>query len=76
MAKLKSQSTRYITIKESEYLMMYENTMMVEALRIAGIEQMPIYKAMQRVLEDKRVEVHIKPLCSRYSFEKDKAERP
>lgn len=55
--------------------MMYENTMMVEALKIAGIEEMPIYKAMLRVLEDKRVEVHIKPLCSRYSFGKDKAER-
>lgn len=47
---------------------MIENTMMVEALKIAGVEELPIYKAMQRILEDKRVEIHIKPLCSRYSF--------
>lgn len=68
MAKVKSESTKYITIKESEYLQMIENTMLVEALKIAGIETFPIYQAAQRILTDKRVEIHIKPLCSRYSF--------
>lgn len=68
MAKVKSESTKYITIKESEYLLMIENTMLVEALKIAGIETFPIYQAAQRILTDKRVEIHIKPLCSRYSF--------
>lgn len=70
MARLKSESTRYITIKESDYLHLIENAMIVEALKIAGIEKMPIYQAMRRILDDKRVEIHIKPLCTRYSFEK------
>lgn len=68
MAKLKSESTAYITIKEKEYLQMIENTILVEALKIAGIEELPLYKAAQRIIEDKRVEIHIKPLCTRYSY--------
>lgn len=68
MAKIKSESTKYITIKENEYLQMVENTMLVEALKIAGVEKLPMYQAAQHILTDKRVEIHIKPLCSRYSF--------
>lgn len=68
MAKLKSKHSKYVTITEQEYLELIENTMKIEALKIAGIEELPIYKAMLRILEDKRVEIHIKPLCSRYSF--------
>lgn len=68
MAKLKSNHIKYVTITEQEYLELIENTMKIEALKIAGVEELPIYKAMLRILEDKRVEIHIKPLCSRYSF--------
>lgn len=68
MAKLKSNHIKYVTITEQEYLELIENTMKIEALKIAGIEELPLYKAMLRILEDKRVEIHIKPLCSRYSF--------
>lgn len=68
MARRKSESTKYITIKETEYLQLVENTMIVEALKIAGVENLPIYKAVQRILEDKRVQIHTKPLCTRYSF--------
>ncbi|WP_262912657.1 hypothetical protein [Bacteroides ovatus] len=39
-----------------------ENTMVLEALKIAGIEAMPIWKAMRRILDDKRVELHIRPV--------------
>ena len=42
MAKIKSESTKYITIKETEYLRLIENTMIVEALKIAGVEELPI----------------------------------
>ncbi|MFR9543093.1 MAG: hypothetical protein SNH27_13690 [Rikenellaceae bacterium] len=42
MARLKSQSIRYVTITESEYLRLIENTMVIEALRIAGVESLPI----------------------------------
>ncbi|CDN32348.1 hypothetical protein BN938_2908 [Mucinivorans hirudinis] len=68
MAKLKSNHIKYVTITEQEYLELIENTMKIEALKIAGVEELPLYKAMLRILEDKRVEIHIKPLCSRYSF--------
>lgn len=68
MAKIKSESYKYITIKETEYLQLVENTMIVEALKIAGVEQLPIYQAVRRILDDKRVEIHIKSLCTRYSF--------
>ncbi len=68
MAKIKSNHKKYVTITEKEYLELIENTMMIEALKIAGVEELPIYKAMLRILEDKRVEIHIEPLCSRYSF--------
>lgn len=68
MAKIKSESYKYITIKETEYLQLVENTMIVEALKIAGVENLPIYQAVRRILDDKRVEIHIKPLCTRYSF--------
>lgn len=68
MTKLKSNHIKYVTITEQEYLELIENTMKIEALKIAGVEELPLYKAMLRILEDKRVEIHIKPLCSRYSF--------
>ena len=68
MAKIKSQSNKYVTIKETEYLQLIENTMIVEALKMAGAEELPIYQAVRRILDDKRVEIHIKPLCTRYSF--------
>lgn len=42
--------------------------MIVEALKIAGVEQLPIYQSVRRILDDKRIEIHIKPLSTRYSF--------
>lgn len=68
MAKKKSEHTKYVTITEKEYLRFIENTMIVEALKIAGVEDLPIYQAMLHILEDKRVEIHTKPLCTRYSY--------
>ena len=46
MAKLKSQAIRVVELKEHEYLQLVENTIKLEALKIAGIEKMAIYKAM------------------------------
>lgn len=54
-------------MKEKDYLMLLENTIMLEALKIAGIESMPIYKAMRKIIDDKRVEIHLKPVNHRYS---------
>ena len=49
MAKLKSQSQKYVELKEEDYLLLIENTIKMEALKIAGIEKMPIYKAMEHI---------------------------
>lgn len=62
MARLKTQEDRRIPVAEDEYLRLTENTMIVEALKIAGIEEMPIWKAMKRILGDKRVEIHVHPV--------------
>ncbi|MFI3294312.1 MAG: hypothetical protein SNI70_12465 [Rikenellaceae bacterium] len=70
MARLKSESDKYVTIKESEYIEFIENKMLVEALKIAGVESLPMYNAAQRILKDDRVQIHAKPLCRRYSYNK------
>lgn len=62
MARLKTQEDRRIPVDENDYLRLMENTMIVEALKIAGIEDMPIWKAMMRILDDKRVEIHVRPV--------------
>ena len=67
MVKIKSRSDKYVELKEADYLLLVENTILIEALKIAGIESMPIYKAVRRIIYDKRVEVHIKPVSHRYS---------
>lgn len=62
MARLKTQEDRRISVPEDEYLRFVENTMIVEALKIAGVEEMPVWKAMKRILDDKRVEIHVRPV--------------
>lgn len=37
MVKIKSESDRYVELKEKDYLLLLENTMMLEALKIAGM---------------------------------------
>ena len=66
MAKLKSQSIRVIEIKEYEYLQLVENTIKLEALKIAGIEKMAIYKAMEHILNNQHIDILIKPLSRQY----------
>lgn len=70
MAKKKSDTTPMVTITERDYLTLIENTMLVEAMKLAGIESQPVWKAVMHILEDDRVQVHIHPLNRRYAFEK------
>ena len=67
MAKLKSQSQKYVELKEEDYLLLIENTIKMEALKIAGIEKMPIYKAMEHILEHEHIDLLVKPVSRRYS---------
>lgn len=62
MARLKTQEDRRIPVPEDEYLRFVENTMIVEALKIAGIEEMPVWKAMKRIIDDKHIEICIHPV--------------
>lgn len=66
MAKLKSQLIRVVELKEHEYLQLVENTIKLEALKIAGIEKMPIYKAMEHILNNQPIDILIKPVSRRY----------
>ncbi|MBQ1981247.1 MAG: hypothetical protein II226_08175 [Alistipes sp.] len=66
MAKLKSQAIRVVELKEHEYLQLVENTIKLEALKIAGIEKMAIYKAMEHILNNQHIDILIKPLSRRY----------
>lgn len=67
MAKLKSQSQKYIELKEEDYLRLIENTMAIEALKIAGIEKMDIWKAVQHILQNEHIDILIRPISRKYS---------
>jgi hypothetical protein len=67
MAKLKSKSQKYIELKEEDYLRLIENTMAIEALKIAGIENMDIWKAVQHILQNEHIDILIRPVSRKYS---------
>ena len=66
MAKLKSKTQCLVELKEEDYLMLLENTIKMEALKIAGIEKMSIYKAMEHILQHQHIDLLIKPVSRRY----------
>ena len=66
MAKLKSKTQCYVELKEEDYLALLDNTIKMEALKIAGIENMPIYKAMEHILNHQHIDLLIKPVSRRY----------
>ena len=67
MAKLKSKTQCYVELKEEDYLALLDNTIKMEALKIAGIENMPIYKAMEHILNHQHIDLLIKPVSRRFS---------
>lgn len=66
MAKLKTHSTRVVEISEQDYLLLLENSIKMEALKIAGIEKMAIYKAMEHILNNQHIDILIKPISTKY----------
>ena len=66
MAKLKSKTQCLVELKEEDYLMLLENTIKMEALKIAGIEKMAIYKAMEHILNNQHIDILIKPISTKY----------
>lgn len=67
MAKLKKDLHKYIELREEDYLRLVENTMVVEAMKLAGVEKLPLWKAVRRILDDQRIEIHVKPVNRRYA---------
>ena len=66
MAKLKSKTQCLVELKEEDYLMLLENTIKMEALKIAGIEKMAIYIAMEHTPQHQHIDLLIKPVSRRY----------
>lgn len=42
MARLKKDLHKYVEIREEDYLQLVENTMIVEAMKLAGVENFPM----------------------------------
>ena len=66
MAKLKSNSEKFVELREKDYKILLENTLKIEALKIAGIEKMAIYKAMEHILNNQHIDILIKPISTKY----------
>lgn len=59
MARFKSESC--VTLKEKEYLSLLQDSMILKALKIAGIENMPIYQSIDSIIRDDRIELSAYP---------------
>ena len=59
MAKLKSKSIRIVESKEEDYLLLIENSIKLDALKIAGVENRPICKAMEHILKSEHIDFMI-----------------
>ncbi|MFC4677205.1 hypothetical protein [Dysgonomonas termitidis] len=66
MAKKKSEIDKLVSLPEKEYLELLEAQMTLNALKIAGVEELPLYKGIKSIIEDGRVEIHNKPIQKRY----------
>ena len=66
MAKKLSDSARYITLSERDYLTLLEDHIMLQALKIAGIEKEAVFRAAESIMKNNHIEVHIRPIDNRY----------
>ena len=66
MAKLKLRLEKFVELSERDYNILMENTIKIETVKIAGIEKMAIYKAMEHFLNDQHIDILIKPVSTKY----------
>lgn len=66
MAKLKSELTQYVSLTEKDYLTLLEDHMTLKALKIAGVENLPMFKSVESIIRDGRIEIHLKPIKQKY----------
>lgn len=62
MARLKTKADTTVRLSEEDYEILVRDRLMLRALIIAGIEEMPVYQAMQSILNDRNVYVDISPI--------------
>jgi predicted nucleotidyltransferase len=62
----KSEKDRYISLLENDYLTLLEDHITLRALKIAGIEEMDIYKSIDSIIKDGRIEIHLQPIKKKY----------
>lgn len=66
MAYKKSDKERYIQIREEDYLTLVEDSLVLNALKIAGVEELSIFQSINSIIESGRVEIHIHPVKKKY----------
>lgn len=66
MAKLKSELTQYVSLTEKDYLTLLEDHITLKVLKIAGVENLSIFKSIESIIKDGRIEIHLKPVKQKY----------
>jgi len=66
MAKKRTELNQYVSILEKDYLELLEAHIILRALKIAGIENMPIYQSAVSIIEDGRIEIHKDVIKQKY----------
>ena len=67
MAYKRSEREELVTLKERDYLTLIEDHIFVRALKISGVlDKDGVMKAIESVMKDARVEIHIKPIKKHY----------
>ena len=67
MAYRKTDENSFVTISEKDYLTLIRDHITMNAIRISGIiDKDPVYKALQSIMKDARVETHIHPIKKNY----------
>lgn len=66
MAKKKSELNQYVSLLEKDYLALVEDHITLKALKIAGVENLPMFKSIESIIKDGRIEIHLKPVKQKY----------
>ena len=66
MVILKKEKEKCVTITERDYHILIKDHITLNALKIAGVEKMPIFESVKSIMENDRIEVHIQPVQKRY----------
>ena len=66
MARLKNELNQYVSLHEKDYLTLVEDHITLKALKIAGVENLPMFKSIESIIKDGRIEIHLKPIKQKY----------